>query len=357
MSHFCLLSDPDSYVAHDWDLLADESARRHWLDLFEKHFRDTLSHASVQYGRPAGKQIAAAGRQFAEVIDRLRSSPSSLPGGKLNVLELCRVREKTLRDNKLNDPFAYVKHRENATAMHLYPKVVRRLHSLTGEAKWLRLIQSVYAGNIFDLGSPATMHLAHESSDFLATLEKIKPRPWLVDDYDALVKELLSAPPTKWSKAVAFADNAGSDFILGLMPLARELALCGTKIVLAANEAPSLNDVTVDETVTIVQRLAALDDDLKALIDAGMFEVVSSGNDVPLIDLSRVADELNEAAADAELVVLEGMGRAIESNFDARFKVDAIHLALLKDPVVAARIGGEVYDCVCKYTPSLSAAS
>jgi len=87
-----------------------------------------------------------------------------------------------------------------------------------------------------------------------------------------------------------------------------------------------------------------------------MFEVVSSGNDIPLIDLSEVSDELNEAAADAELVVLEGMGRAIESNYDAAFKVDTLHLALLKDPLVAARVGGEVYDCVCKYTPADGAA-
>ena len=135
------------------------------------------------------------------------------------------------------------------------------------------------------------------------------------------------------------------------MPLAREMALCGTKIVLAANEIPSLNDITVNECIAIVQRLAALDSDLEALIGAGMFEVVSSGNDIPLIDLAAVSDELNEAAQGAELVVLVGMGRAIESNYDAAFTVDCLKLALLKDPLVAQRVGGELHDCVCKYEP------
>jgi type II pantothenate kinase len=187
--------------------------------------------------------------------------------------------------------------------------------------------------------------------DFFAELEETKPRPWLVDDYDLLAKDLPQTPPSKWSKAVVFVDNAGSDFILGVMPLARELALFGTRIVLAANELPSLNDITVNETVAVVQKLCAVDADLSALVEAGMFEVVSSGNDIPLIDLSNVSDELNEAAADAELVIIEGMGRAVESNFDASFTVDAMKLALLKDPVVAARVGGEVYDCVCRYEP------
>ena len=351
MSHFCLLRDPQTYVAHDWDLLADQTARQHWLDLFEKHFEDLLRHASAQYGRAANRQIANASKQFAALIQQLRQDPASLPGGRLNIIEMVRQREKVLRDHRLNDPFGHVKDRENVKAMELYPQVVRALHAMEGDAKWLHLIESVYAGNIFDMGSPATMSLASESPDFLKVIENTKPRPWLVDHYDHLAQVLVPAPPTKWSKVVLFVDNAGSDFILGVMPLARELALCGSKIVLAANEIPSLNDITVNECITIVQRLAALDPDLEALIGAEMFEVVSSGNDIPLIDLSEVSDELNEAAADAELVVLEGMGRAIESNYDAAFKVDALHLALLKDPLVAARVGGQVYDCVCKYTP------
>ena len=352
MSRFCLLDEKQDYVAHDWDLAGDAGARGHWLALFERHFDQTLQAAAKQYTRGAGAQIEAAGAEFNKAIERLRKDPNSLPSGKLDVMQLCRLRRDVLFTNRLKDPFRHIKLRENESAMQLYPRVLARLHATGPGEKWVHLIRCIFAGNIFDLGSSATMKLTAESPDFTTTLAQTKRRPWLLDDYDRLADDLDTAPPTKWSKAVVFVDNCGTDFILGVMPFVRELALGGTQIVLAANEHPALNDVTADETVEIVQRLSRIDPDLAALIDADMFEVVSTGNDLPLIDLSDVTDELNAAATDAELVVLEGMGRAIESNFDAAFTCDCLRLALLKDPLVAQRVGGEVYDCVCKYVPS-----
>jgi type II pantothenate kinase len=351
MSHFCLLSNPAGYVAHDWDLISDEADRRHWLDHFRSHFDTMLQYAASQYGRKGGKGIAAARGEFREAVDRLEREPGSLASGKLSVLELCRLRDATLRRNGLDDPFKHVKDRENASAAATYPQVVRKLHTMKGQEKWLHLVKCVFAGNIFDLGSKPTMHLANQPTDFLAAVADGKPRPWLVDDFDRLAADVATAPPAKWAKALVFVDNAGSDFILGVMPLVREMALTGTKIVLAANELPSLNDITADEVVAVVERLSSVDEDLSALIDGGMFEVVSTGNDSPLIDLSNVSDELNEAAADTELVILVGMGRGVESNFDAVFKVDSLILAMLKDQAVARRINGEVFDCVCKYRP------
>ncbi len=350
MSHFCLLRDPDSYVAQDYDLVNDAESRQYWLDLFERHFDDALRHAEKQYGSVA--QIEQARTDFAESIRQLREKPDSLPGSRLSVLELCRLREKALRDNGLHDPYAHVKKRENDAAAKLYPQMVRELHAMSGEEKWLHLIERIFAGNIFDLGSPAIMNHADESPDFTETLANVKPRPWLVDDFDRLLEDLPDTPPTKWSKAVVLVDNAGPDFILGVMPLVRELAIYGTQVILAANELPSLNDITVDEMIEVVTGLAKNDPDLEALVQAQMFEAVSTGCDTPLVDLSEVTDELNDAASDADLLILEGMGRAVESNFDARFTVDTLKLALLKDPNVAAHIGGEVYDCVCRYEPA-----
>jgi len=351
MSHFCLLSAPENYAAVDWDLLSDDAGREHWLTHFEQHFAETLGHARALYGRSAAERIEAAGQELNEAIRRLRAEPASLPSGKLNIIELDRLRREVLRRHRLDDPFQHIKSRENAAAMELYPQIVHDLHIMSAEEKWLHLVECVFAGNIFDLGAMETMHLAEESTDFIGLAEKTKPRPWLVDDYDLLAADLLTAPPTPWRKAIVFVDNAGSDFILGLMPLVRELALGGTQIVLAANETPALNDMTVDETIDVVEKLAGGDADLAALIEGGMFAAVSSGNDIPLIDFSEVSDDLNDTAADADLVILEGMGRAVESNFDAAFTVDSLRLAILKDEAVARRIGGELFDCICKYVP------
>lgn len=351
MSHFCLLRDIDNYTADPHSLLDDQQAQTYWLDLFEKHFQATLEHAIEAHGRSAGKNIEAARRDFAARLAAVRADPTALDG-ELNIISLCRMREGVLKDHRLFDPFSHIKRRENKASMALYQEVTRRLHALAPADRWLHLIEAVFAGNIFDLGSPATMNTAHESPDFLAVVEDTKPRPWLVDDFDRLLEDFLISVPAKWGKAVIFVDNAGCDFVLGIMPLARELALEGVQVVLAANETPSLNDITVDETVEMVEQLATIDADLPALIEAGMFEVVSTGNGLPLIDLSDVSDELNEATADADLVILEGMGRAVESNFDAQFTVDTLNIALLKDPNVAARLGGEVFDCVCRYKPA-----
>ena len=79
---------------------------------------------------------------------------------------------------------------------------------------------------------------------------------------------------------------------------------------------------------------------------------VASGNSAPLIDLTEVSEELNAAADSADLLILEGMGRSVESNFDARFAVDTAKLALLKDARVAERIGGKLFEIVCKFEPA-----
>jgi damage-control phosphatase, subfamily II, stand-alone protein len=47
-----------------------------------------------------------------------------------------------------------------------------------------------------------------------------------------------------------------------------------------------------------------------------------------------VSPELAAAAADADLVVLEGMGRAIETNLNAHFTVDSLKLGMIKHPEV-----------------------
>ena len=79
------------------------------------------------------------------------------------------------------------------------------------------------------------------------------------------------------------------------------------------------------------------------------FTVLSTGTGEPLIDLSAVSDELNQASTDADLVILEGMGRGVESNLNAAFSCDALNLAMLKDIAVAKRAGGQLYDVVCRF--------
>jgi hypothetical protein len=54
-------------------------------------------------------------------------------------------------------------------------------------------------------------------------------------------------------------------------------------------------------------------------------------------------------AMDADLIVLLGMARAIESNYGAHFRVDALWSAVLKDQAMARHMGGDLFDCVFRF--------
>ena len=147
-------------------------------------------------------------------------------------------------------------------------------------------------------------------------------------------------------------DNAGPDLVLGVIPLACELLRSGSEVVLAANARPSLNDVTIAELPGLLERAAAVDPRTAAALAENRLRSADSGNDAPLIDLSTVSPALAAEAADADLLVLVGMGRSFESNRLARFTCDALKVCMLKDPLVAGEVGADVFDLVARWEPA-----
>ncbi|CAI5972651.1 unnamed protein product [Closterium sp. NIES-65] len=80
--------------------------------------------------------------------------------------------------------------------------------------------------------------------------------------------------------------------------------------------------------------------------------VVASGSGSPCIDFRQVTWELAQACQGADLVVLEGMGRSLHTNYDTRFTCDSLKLAMIKNERLAKRlVGGSMYDCVCRFQP------
>lgn len=145
---------------------------------------------------------------------------------------------------------------------------------------------------------------------------------------------------------------AGSDIVLGMIPFMRELLKRGTEVVMALNSVPSINDITCSEMQSIMERACELDGVLCAYHKLGKWRLISSGNDLPVIDLKFVSEAVATEALDADLVVLEGMGRGIETNLYAKFSVDSLKLAMIKHQEVATCLGGRLYDCVCQYYPA-----
>jgi damage-control phosphatase, subfamily II, stand-alone protein len=345
---FALLADPASYVACTWDLSADSEGRIHWVDFFCRHI-ETLLRLGVEAAAARGEPIAAATARSAacqiEFIDRFQKYAGAPDAdGRVTILTLDQWRDQLLRKHGFIDAFVDLKSRENEKMLPLLRALCAQLDALKGEAQCRAIFEGVFAGNIFDMGAEATAkQFLAGSPDFFKIRESLAPRPWLIDDYDALSLRFLTGPIHR--KCVFFIDNAGSDFLLGAIPMIRWLAMRGTAVVIAANERPTLNDMTVHDVLDWWPRILEAE---KSIADLPI-RIVSTGTGEPLIDLGNVSAELNTASAGADLVILEGMGRGVESNLDARFSCDAINLAMIKDVMIAKRHGGQVFDIVCRY--------
>jgi type II pantothenate kinase len=345
---FVKLADPATYVACGWDLTADAGGRRHWVEFFKRHVNTILAlgvAAATARGEDApraARRADACREEFARVFDAFAADPAA--HGRVTILTLDDWRDSLLRRHGFVDAFIDLKNRENAKMLPCLPQVCAQIDACGDESLQLRAaVEGVFAGNIFDMGAEATarLFLGH-AVDFFAVRRKLPPRPWRIDDLDAFTARVLGG---RHRKCVFFIDNAGSDFLLGALPLVRWMARRGTRIVLAANERPTLNDMTIHDVNAWWPRIIEAEPSLAAL----PIERVSTGTGEPLIDLSAVSAELNAACADADLVILEGMGRGVESNLDARFACDALNIAMIKDEAVAGRIGGRMYDLVLRF--------
>jgi len=349
-----LLANPQEYVACTWDLITRAEQRDYWLDSFSRHFVKLLVEAvkvavhDRQDEADARKRADRCKDEFDQILDSLAREPKQL--GELDILRICHLREQILRKGGFDDPYRLAKQRENEAAMKLLPALLEELDTLDEIPRIRRIIEGVFAGNIFDLGATELAdELSANGVDFHATRSKLRPRPWLLDGLDAWIERLTNGAPYRC--AVMFVDNAGCDVVLGMIPLARDLLRRGTDVILTANTTPTLNDITHDELSVMVAQIAQWDAPIADALKDNRLELIASGNGYPLIDLMGVSMQLAEAVANRQpdLIVLEGMGRAVESNLNAEFTCDSLKLAMIKDRGVAAAISGEVYDLIMRY--------
>jgi uncharacterized protein with ATP-grasp and redox domains len=347
MPVLCQLADPENYRVSAWNIAERPDDRAYWLGLFndypsrvKEHLRaDGLGGADFEARWPRFLE------DYAKAFEPLHRIAES--GGPLWTMDLCRVRQQVLDAYGWSDPHEAVKRRENALAAALYPQVIEAIEALPPAERWDLLLRGVFAGNMFDLGSPKTIDLYERGEiDFATILSGIKPRPWFIDDADALIQRFSDR---QYKQGLFFVDNAGSDIVLGVLPVARELARSGTRVVLSANTRPALNDIMHSELVPLLETLAERDPVLEQLMADDRLKPVESGGDAPLIDLSLISEDCNREAAATDLIVLEGMGRGVESNWHERFKCDVWRVAILKDESVVRWQGAELYDPVCRF--------
>ena len=352
-----LLADPDGYAPCMWSMATEPSEFRHWVAAFQTHFPLCLEEA-VREGLDRGEDEHDLRRRAEQCRVEYQTWLGSLADDPQHwawqtIMTFDAERERTLRRGRFGDPYRLVKEQENRRALALLPRLLAEFDALDSAARCHGLVEGVFAGNIFDLGTVDTANLFKNGQpvDFHVTRDKLSPRPWLVDNLDHWVRRIASGPAYRC--ALLFVDNAGPDIVLGMIPFARDLLRRGTRVILTANSTPALNDITHDELAALVETIAEFDAELRQALVDNRLELIPSGNRLPLIDLSRVSSQLCAAvrSRNVDLIVLEGMGRALESNYDARFNCDALKLAMIKDPGVAELFGGKLYDLVFRFEP------
>ncbi|CAH2051462.1 unnamed protein product, partial [Thlaspi arvense] len=319
-----------------------------WINVFANSIPSFKKRAETDTTVPdAPARAEKFAERYAGILQDWKKDPES-HGGPPDGISLGRVREQMLRELGFRDIFKKVKDEENAKAISLFPEVVSLNDAIEDEGKRLEnLVRGIFAGNVFDLGSAQLAEVfSRDGISFLATSQNLVPRPWVIDDLENFQAKWINK---SWKKAVIFVDNSGADIVLGILPFAREMLRRGMQVVLAANELPAINDVTYTELTEILSQLKDENGQLMG-VDTSKLLIANSGNDLAVIDLSRVSQELADLSSDADLVIIEGMGRGIETNLYAQFKCDSLKIGMVKHLEVAEFLGGRLYDCVFKYT-------
>ncbi|TYH98444.1 hypothetical protein ES332_A12G310800v1 [Gossypium tomentosum] len=353
---FPLLADPKMYEPNTIDL-SDHKELEYWFTVLSEHLPDLVDKAVASEGGTddAKRRGDAFARAFSAHLARLMEEPAAY--GKLGLANLLELREECLREFQFLDAYRSIKQRENEASLAVLPDLLLELDHMDEETRLLTLIEGVLAANIFDWGSRACVDLYHKGTiiEIYRMSRNKMQRPWRVDDFDLFKERMLGSEgkkPRPHKRALLFVDNSGADIVLGMLPLARELLRCGTEVVLVANSLPALNDVTAMELPDIVAEAAKHCDILRRAAEAGgllvdamnnntldgsrgnsssvPLMVVENGCGSPCIDLRQVSSELAAAAKHADLVILEGMGRALHTNFNARFKCEALKFCSLQ---------------------------
>ena len=395
---FPLLKVPERYEPNVIDILELREEREYWLDTLQKLNPGLLEKAVASEcafqstGKVSRsdthKRAKAFCLAFSTHLDRLRDEPAAY--GRIGLSELLEMREECLRAFGFKDVYSAIKQQENAAALAVLPDLLADLDVLHEEERVLALIEGVLAGNIFDWGSQSCVDL-YKNGTILEIYKNVRSsiaRPWAVDCFDDFRKALLgidqqrttslvgekqkqqdvsSVYNGRYKKALVFCDNSGADVVLGIIPFARELLRRGTDVCLVANSLPAINDVTADEMRDILRRAAHMCEIVSTAIArghgkesgnisnaVGKLTVCASGSGSPCLDFRRVSHDLCKATQGVDLIVLEGMGRAVHTNWKAKFCCDTLKLAMIKNSRLAKSLfQGKIYDCVCMFEPRM----
>lgn len=328
-----------------WDLTRHREVVPHWTGLLRGNARYLLELLCEEGWDEERKRATRALGIFEALLDDVEAGDA--PSIR-TVHELTLIRERLLQEHGLSDPYRGVKARE---ASRLLPEAraaqlaAWRAAGRATPGALAGVLGGMLAGNLFDLGSHDTREAFRQGALEIAGAQRRFTRfaRAAVARMPAARVELLGGPPIPLDtpsagRVLLFADNAGADFLLGVLPAAIFWAR-RWDVRLVVNSLPASNDICFAEARAHLRLLHDLPGSpLRDLLDRRL-TLVPSGTGSPGIDLRHVGAELIEAARGADWLVIEGQGRAAETNWATRFRCPVLRVAVIKDPLVALAVG------------------
>ncbi|XP_075153398.1 4'-phosphopantetheine phosphatase [Haematobia irritans] len=354
-----LVKDANKYRPDTLDLNTDEDAAKYWFpcfkDMIEKFARQAEKSQKAT-DDTAGDRAEQFRESYLRKLEEYRSkTKENAENNKiLGIRELLELNDKHLRLYGFPDPWLEQKKSENEAALALFAERLQEIDDIVGEReRWIELVKGVLAGNMFDWGAQAVTNIIKNDKTFglHAALDRIQKRPWLMDDLDSLLGRFEDVNQEPHKCAAIFVDNCGVDVILGILPFARELLKKRTKVILCANTEPSLNDVTSQELSNILESCSCHCPIMKQAICDKTLTVQGNGQRGPCLDMRTLPQALCDSLKETDLLVIEGMGRALHTNLYAQFNCETLKLAVVKNKWLAQRLGGDTFSVICKYEP------
>ncbi|MEQ2196890.1 hypothetical protein XENOCAPTIV_017108 [Xenoophorus captivus] len=222
---------------------------------------------------------------------------------KFDMLEMDRLERQLVNLPLLQDPSSYI------------PDTVDLIEDAQAREYWLYCFEEALDG-IKERENDIALKYYQKA---VKSLEELS---W-EDRQFALVRGVLAGNVFDWgAKAVSecgpphrcalfFVDNSGVDIILGVMPFVRELLSRGTEVNHKNRNAKCVS-------LWLFSRLDKV--------------------------LAMVVRERQ-----TDLVIVEGMGRAIHTNYYAMLSCESLKMAVIKNSWLADRLGGKLFSVVFKY--------
>ncbi len=340
-----------------WDLAREPEMVRHWVAILRANGRYVREIVAAEGSREQRDGCERVIEILEELFRELEEGDAARE--VRTVHEITQIREALLRGHGLYDPYQGIKARlaqDLLRPAHTACCAAWEMGTKDDEGALTGILASMLAGNLFDLGSRTTqeafrrgeLDIGAAATRFRAPAEALLAR--LGGDARALLRPAYRRLGERAEgRVLVFADNAGPDFLLGVIPAALYWA-SRWEVIVVVNSLPASSDVTLDEAGAHLAVLAAFPGSpLEPALCAGRVALVGSGTGSPGIDLRHVGEELDAAGAGARWILFVGQGRGVETNWTTRFRCPAFRAAVIKDEHVARAIrvapGAPIFRC------------